>query len=215
LEDGSDDGADNDPTLEYPEATEHQEPTAVDETQALYGFENLDDVGLADPSGEPPHVPDDHLAVGSVQDTSEETHTSSDEVHDDLDNDSEDTVSKYDIAGPDELDSSFVAMPGREADLTDHVAETSTSEPQEHQEDYPELVDDPDWDDDLDGEGDIDGEWTADPDDEVSNQSSATLSSATSSSKRGYDEVDFDNEPDGDNPSPQNSSPDPKRPRVR
>jgi hypothetical protein len=92
----------------------------------------------------------------------------------------------------------------------DPTAETSTSESRERQEqdqEYPELPDDAEWDDDLDGEGDIDEDWIADPDDGVSNQSSATLSSIASSSKRGYDEIDSDNENDGGEPSPQNTSP--------
>lgn len=178
-----------------------------------------------------------------MADYSEEPHTNDDDVdHDDqgrlgfvltvwakltspIDHDSEDTVSKHSVAGPDELDSNFVAAREHVANLTggstlylfrlmsspiDPTAETSTSESRERQEqdqEYPELPDDAEWDDDLDGEGDIDEDWTADPDDGVSNQSSATLSSIASSSKRGYDEIDSDNENDGGEPSPQNTSP--------
>lgn len=85
------------------------------------------------------------------------------------------------------------------------ISQSQGHQEQEHA--YPELPDDPEWDEDLDGEGDIDEEWAADPDDRISNQSSATLSSLASSSKRGHDEVDSDNENDGNEPSPQNNSP--------
>jgi hypothetical protein len=46
-----------------------------------------------------------------------------------------------------------------------------------------------------------------DNDDDVSNQSSATLSSTTSNTKRGYNELDPEDEFEGDGHSPQNDSP--------
>jgi hypothetical protein len=46
-----------------------------------------------------------------------------------------------------------------------------------------------------------------DNDDDVSNQSSATLSSTTSNTKRGYDELDPEDEFEGDGRLPQNDSP--------
>jgi hypothetical protein len=46
-----------------------------------------------------------------------------------------------------------------------------------------------------------------DNDDDVSNQSSATLSSTTSNTKRGYDELDPENEFEVDGHSPPNDSP--------
>jgi hypothetical protein len=221
----SNDSPDNDRTLEYPKVAEHQEPAVADEAQETlsetYGLQSSTAVDLAEQGDE--HTSEGaYLTVGDVEaDYSAEPHTNDDDHvdHDDQDHDSEDTVSKHSVAGPDELDSNFVDVREHVANLTDPVTETSSSESQEHQEqdqEYPELPELPDaeWDDDLDGEGDIDEDWTADPDDGVSNQSSATLSSIASSSKRGHDEIDSDNENDGGEPSPQNTSPEPKRPRV-
>jgi hypothetical protein len=66
-----DDGAENDPPLEYLEATEHQEATAVDEAQeatpGANGIEDSDAFDLVEPEREVEHAPEEvHSTSGSA-----------------------------------------------------------------------------------------------------------------------------------------------------